>query len=48
MIQLQHYFQNRKVSGHVFVLGGIDFTSFYDFSIEFWNCYENVVFFLIF
>jgi hypothetical protein len=30
------------------VLGGIDFTSFYDFSIAFWNCSESVVIFLNF
>ena len=31
--------------GHVFVLGGIDFASFYDISIGFWNCSESVVMF---
>jgi hypothetical protein len=25
---------------------GIDFTSFYDFSIEYWNCSDNGVFFV--
>jgi hypothetical protein len=28
------------------VLGGIDFTSFYDFFIEFWNYSDSVVFLL--
>ena len=31
--------------GHVFVSGGIDFASFYDISIGFWNCSESVVLF---
>jgi hypothetical protein len=31
--------------GHVFVLGGIDFASFCDISIGFWNCSESVVIF---
>ena len=31
--------------GHVFVLGGIDFASFYDISIRFWSCSETVVLF---
>jgi hypothetical protein len=29
----------------VCVLVGIDFASFYDFSIGFWNCSDSVVFF---
>ena len=33
------------VGGHVFVFGGIDFASFYDSSIGFWNCSESVVIF---
>jgi hypothetical protein len=31
--------------GHVFVVGGIDFASFCDISIGFWNCSESVVIF---
>ena len=33
--------QTKKVSGHVFVLA-IDFTSFYNFSIVFWECSDSV------
>ena len=25
-------------------VGGIDFASFYDFSVGIWNCYDNVLF----
>ena len=35
-------------SAHVFVYRYIDFVSFYDFDISFWNCSDNVVFFSIF
>jgi hypothetical protein len=27
-------------------VGGIDFASFYDFYICFWNCFDSVVFFI--
>jgi hypothetical protein len=30
------------------VLRGIDFTSFYDIAIEFWNCFDSVVCFALF
>jgi hypothetical protein len=48
-------YQDRKVSGHVCIktgkwavmcVKGIDFVSFYDFAIEFWNCSDIVVFIL--
>ena len=26
---------------------GMDFVSFYDFSIEFWNCSDSMIFFFI-
>jgi hypothetical protein len=35
------------VGGHVFVLGGMDFASFYDISIGFWRCSESVVLFCV-
>jgi len=41
----------RKWSGHVFgyvMYFGIDFVSFYNFSIGFWKCSDSVVFFLFF
>ena len=31
------------VLGHVFVYQGIDFTSFYDLSVEIWNCSDIVI-----
>jgi len=33
------------VSGYVIVC--IDFTSFYDFAIGFWSCFDSVVFFFV-
>jgi hypothetical protein len=36
------------MSDHVFVLGGIVFVYFYDFSTGFWNCFDMVVFFFSF
>ena len=32
------------MSDHVFVFRGIDFVSFYNFSIDVWNCSDIVVF----
>jgi hypothetical protein len=42
---LKYLYHSMKVGGHVFVLGCIDFASFYDISIGFWNCSESVVIF---
>ena len=39
--------QTKKVSGHVFVLA-IDFTSFYNFSIVFWECSDSVEYKVVF
>jgi hypothetical protein len=41
---LKYLCQAKKVSGHVFA-SGIDFASFYDFSIGFMKCSDSVVFF---
>ena len=40
------YNKSWKVSGHVFVLGGIDCATFYNFSIGFRNDSNSVVFFV--
>ena len=37
-------YQARKVSGHLCVC--IDYASFYNFSIGFWNRFDNVVFYV--
>ena len=34
------------MSGHVYVIRGIDLASFYYFSIEFWNCSDSVLYFI--
>jgi hypothetical protein len=36
-----------SVSSHVFVCGGINFASFYNFDIWFWNYSDSVVFFVL-
>jgi len=44
---LKCMFQVRKVRGHIYIcVRGIGFGSFYDFSIRFQNCFDNVVFFV--
>ena len=37
-------YQDRKVSSHVFCVGGFDITSLYYFSVGIWKCSDSVVF----